>query len=146
MRKFGVPNSEMKKVISEKDLFLPRLHLLVIMSKAYLQGMPVGDYRKKAIIDNAHHLFYQSLHMISDYEQEAELKNKEDDTECKEEMSPEHIFHQRVQLLSVMTKAFAEGRLIGEFKVKALKENLEFISNTITFSDKVGNMEFLKVA
>lgn len=145
MRKFGVPNSEMKKVC-EKDLFLPRLHLLVIMSKAYLQRMPVGDYRKKAIIDNAHHLFYQSLHMSSDYEQEAVFQNKENDTECKEEMSSEHIFHQRVQLLSVMAKAFAEGRLAGEFKIKALEENLAHICNTITFKDKVGNMEFLKVA
>jgi len=145
MRKFGVPNSEMKK-IGEKDLFLPRLHLLVIMSKAYLQGMPVGDYRKKAVIDNAHHLFYQSLHMSSNYEQEAALKNKENDTVGKKEMRSEHIFYQRVQLLSVMAKAFAEGRLVGEFKVKALEENLEFICNTITFKDKVGNMEFLKVA
>jgi len=84
MRKFGVPSSEMKK-ICEKDLFLPRLHLLVIMSKAYLQGMPVGDYRKKAIIDNAHHLFYQSLHISSDYEQEAALKKKKIVTERKGE-------------------------------------------------------------
>ena len=145
MRRFGVPTVEMKKM-RDKDLFSPRLHLLVIMSKAYLQGMPVGDYRKKAIIDNAHHLFYQSLHISSDYEQEAALKKKKSDTECKEEMSPEYIFHQRVQLLSVMAKAFAEGRLSGELKIKALEENLAYICNTITFKDKVGNMEFLKVA
>ena len=56
MKTFGVPSSKMKKT-HEKDLFLPRLHLLVIMAKAYLQGMPQGDYRKKAVIDNAHHLF-----------------------------------------------------------------------------------------
>ena len=108
--------------------------------------MPVGDYRKKAIIDNAHHLFYQSLHMSSDYEQEAALKNKENDTVSKEDMRSEHIFYQRVQLLSVMAKAFAEGRLTGDFKIKALEENLAYICNTITFKDKVGNMEFLKVA
>ena len=145
MRRFGVPTSEMKKMC-DKDLFLPRLHLLVIMSKAYLQGMPVGDHRKKAIIDNAHHLFYQSLHILQDNEQQATPKNNEKDTEFYEEMSPEHIFHQRVQLLAVMAKAFAEGRSMGEFKKIALKENLEHICHAITFTDKVGDMEFLKVA
>lgn len=145
MKKFGVPGSE-KKTIHEKDLFLPRLHLLIIMAKAYLQGMPLGDYRKKAVIDNAHHIFYQSLHMLSDDEQVVPLKNRENDAAMKEEMSPEHIFHQRVQLLAVMAKAFAEGRLAGTYKTKALEDNLEYICNTITFNAGIGNMEILKVA
>lgn len=145
MRRFGVPGAEMKKMC-DKDFFLPRLHLLIIMSKAYLQGMPVGEHRKKAIVDNAHHLFYQSLHILQDSEQQATSKNNEKDTKPSQEMSPEHIFHQRVQLLAVMAKAFAEERSMGEFKKIALKENLEHICNAITFTDKVGDMEFLKVA
>ena len=145
MKKFGVPNSKMKKT-QEKDLFLPRLHLLVIMAKAYLQGMPVGDYRKKAIVDNAHHLFYQSLHILSDHEQATLQQNSANNSTSDEEMSPEHIFHQRVQLLAVMAKAFAEGRLTGSFKLKALEENLEYICDAITFNDNIRNIDILKVA
>jgi len=108
--------------------------------------MPLGDYRKRAVIDNAHHLFYQSLHMLSDIERGAPSKNSESDSTSNEEMSPEHIFHQRVQLLAVMAKAFAEGRLTGTFKIKALEDNLEYICSAITFNDSIGNMEILKVA
>lgn len=134
------------KEMCDKDLFLPRLHLLIIMSKAYLKGMPVGEHRKHAVIDNAHHLFYQSLHLLHDHPPQSSESADESGDDANQEMSSEHIFHQRVQLLSVMAKAFAEGRLTGEFKKRALKENLDYICNAITFTDKVGDMDILKVA
>ena len=64
MIKLGPPLEEMR-AMSIDDIFLSRLKLLIIMAKAYLKGYPIGKYRKSAIIENAHHVFYHSLQLIS---------------------------------------------------------------------------------
>jgi len=56
------------------------------------------------------------------------------------------VFHQRVQLLSVMAKALAENRLTGNFRKKALQDNLDRICETLLFSFHVKDVGFLKVA
>jgi hypothetical protein len=143
MHRFGASVNDMREMCDD-DLFLPRLQLLIIMSKAYLQGMPIGKHREKSILDNANQLFYHSLHISS----KAEVKaiSETDETSGAKEMSPEHIFHQRVQLLSVMSKAFVEDPAMGQYKKKALKENVEYLCNEIIFTGKISDMAFLKVA
>ena len=143
MHRLGASGNEMREMCDD-DLFLPKLQLLIIMSKAYLQGMPIGKHREKSILDSANQLFYHSLHISS----KAELKTQSESEEISgsKEMSREHIFHQRIQLLSVMTKAFVENPEMGQYKKKALKENVDYLCNEITFKDKIGDMEFLRVA
>ncbi|MCD6298706.1 MAG: hypothetical protein J7M30_16295 [Deltaproteobacteria bacterium] len=146
MVKLGPEPVEMR-AMSEDDIFSSRLKLLVIMAKAYLKDCPLGNYRKKAIIENANHVFYHSLHMVSE---SSTLKNNgldfQADIVSKGKTSEEHLFHQRVQLLAVMAKALAEDRLKGHFRKRALTDNLNKICETLIFKFQIREVDFLKVA
>lgn len=146
MIRLGATAGDMRKM-SENDIFSSRLKLLVIMAKAYLKDCPVGKYRKQAIMENAHHVFYRSLQLTSDPApiEDQDLKAKPD-VDSRAEANEEHLFHQRVQLLAVMAKALAEGRLIGAFRKKALADNMERICETLIFNFHIKNIAFLKVA
>lgn len=146
MIKLGPASVEMR-AMSEDDVFSSRLKLLIIMAKAYLRDCPLGNYRKKAIIENANHVFYHSLHLVSEssilkdngFEHPADIVSKG-------KTSEEHLFHQRVQLLAVMAKALAEDRLRGHFRKKALTDNLNKICETLIFKFQIRDVNFLKVA
>ena len=146
MIKFGPASLEMR-AMSEDDVFSSRLKLLIIMAKAYLRDCPLGNYRKKAIIENANHVFYHSLHLVSEssilkdqgFESPADIVSRGKTLE-------EHLFHQRVQLLAVIAKALAEDRLRGHFRKKALTDNLNKICETLIFKFQIRDVNFLKVA
>ena len=146
MIKLGPTSGEMR-AMSDDDIFLSRLKLLIIMARAYLKDCPIGKYRKSAIIENAHHVFYRSLITASktaffknqDFKQRLSITSEGETEE-------EYVFHQRVQLLSVMAKALAENRLTGNFRKKALQDNLDRICETLLFSFHVKDVDFLKVA
>ena len=146
MIKLGPTSGEMR-AMSDDDIFLSRLKLLIIMARAYLKDFPIGKYRKSAIIENAHHVFYRSLITASkttffknqDFKQRLSITSEGETEE-------EYVFHQRVQLLSVMAKALAENRLTGNFRKKALQDNLDRICETLLFSFHVKDVGFLKVA
>ena len=146
MIKLGPTSGEMR-AMSDDDIFLSRLKLLIIMARAYLKDCPIGKYRKSAIIENAHHVFYRSLITAS---KTAFFKNQyfkqRLSITSEGETEEEYVFHQRVQLLSVMAKALAENRLTGNFRKKALQDNLDRICETLLFSFHVKDVGFLKVA
>ena len=146
MIKLGPASVEMR-AMSEDDVFSSRLKLLIIMAKAYLRDCPLGNYRKKAIIENANHVFYHSLHLVSE---SSILKDKgfepPADIISRGKISEEYLFHQRVQLLAVMVKALAEDRLRGHFREKALADNLNKICETLIFKFQIRDVNFLKVA
>ena len=146
MKKNG-PTSEDMRAKCVNDIFLSRLKLLIIIAKAYLKNYPIGKYRKTAIIENAHHVFYHSLRLISEtkFFENHESKSQSGITsEVKAEEEQE--FHKRVQLLAVMAKAMAEDRLTGNFKKKALQDNLNRLCEILIFSFNDKDMKFLKVA
>ncbi len=132
MLRDGSSPEDMREM-SKDDIALSRLQLLIIMSKGYLKGYPLGVHRKQAIIENAEYLA----------KLDAETKP---DAESRGEMDFDYVFHQRVQLLAVMAKAFAEGCPMGQFRLQALRDNLDFICEAITFDSKTYDMKFLKVA
>ncbi len=146
MIRLGPVSVEMR-AMSEDDIFSSRLKLLIIMAKAYLRDCPLGNYRKKAIIENANHVFYHFLHLVSE---SSILKDNgfepKADIVSKGKTSEEHLFHQRVQLLAVMAKALAEERLRGHFRKKALTDNLNKICETLIFKFQIRDVNFLKVA
>ena len=76
MIKLGPTSGEMR-AMSDDDIFLSRLKLLIIMAKAYLKNWPIGNYRKSAIIENAHYVFYHSLKLVQQNSlfQEPRFKN-----------------------------------------------------------------------
>ena len=137
MMKLG-PTSEQMRAMTLDDIFLSRLKLLIIMAKAYLKNFPIGTYRKLAIIENAHCVFYHSLQLIDSGIQSSipsEIETEE-----------EQEFRRRVQLLAVMAKALAEDRLAADIGEKALKANLDRICEMLIFNFNVTDVEFLKVA
>ena len=117
------------------------------MAKAYLNGCPLGKYRKQAIAENANQVFYHSLQLVSEY---AALKDHGLDTQThtvsKIDTPEENIFYQRVQLLAVMAKTMVRDRSINNFRKKALTDNLNKICETLVFTYKIDEMNFLKVA
>ncbi len=146
MIKLG-PTSGETKAMSVNDIFLSRLKLLIIMAKAYLKNYPIGKYRRSAVIENAHHVFYHSLQLVSET---FFFENRESESQSgissEIEIEEERVFHQRVQLLAVMIKALAEERLTGHIRKKALQDNLDKICDTLTFSFHIKDVDFLKVA
>ncbi len=146
MIRFGSADREMKSM-SNEDIFSSRLKLLIIMAKAYLKDCPTGKYRKQAIIENARFVFYHSLKLSSEI-----VAIKNDDSKIQPgtastgDMHEEYIFHQRTQLLAVMAKSLAEGRLKGQLRKKALQDNLNRICETLIFNFRIKDVNFLKVA
>jgi hypothetical protein len=141
------PISEEMNDVSEHYLFASRLKLLIIMAKAYLNGCPLGKYRKQAIEENANQVFYHSLQWISE---PAALKNHALDTQTHAlsslEPSEENMFYKRVQLLAVMAKTIVSDRPMNNFRKKALADNLNKICETLVFTFKINDINFLKVA
>ncbi len=137
MIKLG-PTSEKMRAMSGDDIFLSRLKLLIIMAKAYLKNCPIGNYRKSAIIENAHHVFYHSLHLAC-LESQTGITSEVEEGEEKE-------FYKRVQLLAVMAKAMAENRLTENHRKKDLQDNLDRICEILIFSFHLKGFNFLKVA
>lgn len=146
MIRFGPAPREMKNM-SNEDIFSSRLKLLIIMTKAYLKDCPIGEYRKQAILENARFVFYQSLKLSSEI---AAITNEgsrtQSGTDSPGDMNDAYIFHQRTQLLAVMAQALAENRLKGQFRKKALQDNLTSICETLIFNFHIKDMNFLKVA
>jgi hypothetical protein len=132
MLRFGSSPAEMGEM-SEEDISLARLQLLIIMSKGYLKDYPLGEFRKEAVIENAE--------QVAEY-----VKERMAHVESKDEMDPDHVFHLRVELLAVMAKAFAEGYPMGEFRRQALEDNLDYICEAITFDSQAYDLKFMKVA
>jgi hypothetical protein len=146
MIQLGPMPDEMREMLSD-DIFLSRLKLLIIIVKAYLIGYPLGKYRKQAIIENAHYVFYRAMQMNTESQQrENQILDSQTNVICTIDTSEWHHFHQRVQLLAVMAKALTEGCPTGKFRIKAMNENLDEIFKTLLFDFKLNDMSFLKVA
>ena len=133
MIKLG-PTSVQMRVMSVDDIFLSRLKLLIIMAKAYLKNYPIGRYRKSAVIENAHLVFYHSLQLDAEIFFFKNHKSENQSGMASEvELEEEHVFHQRVRLLAVMVKALAENRLTVHISEQALQNNLDRICDTLIF-------------
>ncbi len=146
MIKFEQMSGEMKEMLAD-DIFSSRLKLLIIMAKAYLIGCPIGKYRKQAIIENAHNVFYRSIQLVNEFVSWENYRlDAQVDVISKGGASTVHFFHQRVQLLSVMVKAMVEDYLIGKYRKRSLKENLDKICETLIFDFQMKDVNFLKVA
>jgi hypothetical protein len=140
------PTAGEMRAMSIDHNFLSRLKLLIIMAKAYLKNYPIGNYRKSAIIENAHHVFYHSLQLVSETEFFKHHDESDSQSNIASEVEEERVFHQRVQLLAVMLKAVAENRLTGNFRKKALQDNLDNICDTLNLNFHIKNLDVLKVA
>ncbi len=139
MLRFGSSAADMHEFLNE-DVFVSRLKLLIIMASAYLKEYPLGSFRKKAVIRNAHQIVREMT------EWQGYIHHHRNNIDVDDEMDFDHVFFQRVKLLAVMAKAFAEDNPMGHYRKKALEENLERLCEDITFNWHPYGKEFLQVA
>ena len=145
MKRYGASPPEMRELF-EIEIFFSRLKLLIIMSKAYLEDYPLGRFRKKAIIQNARQLSQASARWEGHLINYSAADRSDEEIDLGSAFQQDYIFHQRVRLLAVMAKAFAEGNPVGHYRKRALEDNINFVCETIGFNFQTNEVEFLKVA
>lgn len=100
--------------MTENDVFLLRLHLLIVIVKAALKGYPIGKFRKKAALDNA-----SAVHKLISNLDISFLNLK----------TSSHLFKERVKLLTVMATAIiGENYPLGIHRREAMLDNIEMIT------------------
>lgn len=109
------------------------------MGKSYLDGLPLGEQRRQAMLNNANHIESESVD-LGGLSTEANFY-----VPSTGAMEFDHVFYQRVKLLSIMVKTIAKGFPMGKHRKLALQENLDIICEAMTFSNDT-DMAFLKVA
>ena len=117
------------------------------MAKAYLNGCPLGNFRKQAMMENSKHVFYRSLNLL--HEPTFSKHHSPDepaDSADRETSRPVHKFRQRVQRLAVMTRAAAQDRPVDPSERKALRDSLNAISETLSFNFEINPESFLRAA
>jgi hypothetical protein len=141
------PLPEKMKINSDDDIFLSRLKLLIIMTKSYLKGNPLGKFRKQAIVENANIVFYRSLQRVSE-SAHRKYNNSDDPLSLPFDgnVSVDNIFYKEIQLLAVMVNIVAENRPMDRSRKNDIKNHLNKICTTLLFNFKINDMGFLKVA
>lgn len=120
-------------------IFISRLKLLIIMTRAYLEAYPLGAVRNHTLVANARYIAAESV----DLEQ---LIPSRHDQPAKDGMGFDHVFYQRVKLLASMAKTIGKDYPMGEHRRTALTDNLNKICGALNFTSGVKKVEFLKVA
>jgi len=94
-------------------LFRMRLQLMIIMVKARLEGYPVGRFRKEAVLETASRL-HKDVPRI--------------DIRISGSKGTNHLFKERVRLLSVMATAMiSDDYPLGIHRREAVLDNVETI-------------------
>ncbi|MEJ2096381.1 MAG: hypothetical protein P8Y38_04405 [Deltaproteobacteria bacterium] len=139
MDRMGAAPQDMKK-IEYHDVFFSRLRLLVVMAKAFLKNYPMGEYRQQAVIRNAEIVARDCVDWNGYY------NNFRSSPESKRLLENDHIFYQRVKLLAIMAKAFAEGNPVGQHRKIAIQNNIDYMCEALRFSPQEEDFALLKVA
>ena len=144
MIRFGAAQETMRPVIAD-DVLVTRLQLLIIMAKAYLKGYPLGTYRRQAIYLNARFVFYEAVIRTGVKHKQASGDNGPNRA-ATTHRPLDHLFLQRAQLLAVMLNAFIDGKSEGNFRNRAMADNVDRICDYLSDRMQLGNAQFLKVA
>ncbi|MDX2447263.1 MAG: hypothetical protein QNK29_08735 [Desulfobacterales bacterium] len=139
MKRFGAARQNMKK-IRHHDVFLSRLRLLIIMAKAFTGNYPLGEHRLKAIAGNAETVVKDCVDWNGYY------NNFRSTPESNKLLEVDHIFYQRVKLLAIMAKSFAQGSPMGQHRRMAIQNNIDYICEALQFIPEEEKLELLKVA
>jgi hypothetical protein len=103
------------------DIFRSRIQLLVLMATNFLRGVPLGEYQRRAMEDNARHIETEcdAFGAPADWQK---IINQSDDAS--------YLYH-RLRLLSKMVIAVARGVSISDDRKQDLQDNLTAIDNLI---------------
>ena len=109
------------------------------MGKAFLDGIPLGEHRRKAMLENAYHVESESIDLGGLISEAPHIRSQ-----CANTVF-DHVFYQRVKLLAVMIKAIAGGYPMGEHRRSAMQENIDIVSENLNDLHHT-DFAFLKVA
>ena len=139
MNRLGAATQDMKKM-QYHDVFFSRLRLLIIMAKAFLKNYPVGQYRLEAVIRNAEAVAKDCVDWNGYH------NNFRSSAESERLLENDHIFYQRVKLLAIMAKSFAEGNPVGPHRKMAIQNNIDYMCEALRFAPQEEDLALLKVA
>ena len=125
------------------EIFISRLNLLIIMAKAYLKSYPMGEFRRKAIVENAKFVFCEALVRTQSRTPSTNIKSQSSKQGLR---TRDYLFLLRVQLLAVMMTSFVEKESRGNFRKKAMAANIDLISEYLADGIRSGDQRILKVA
>lgn len=144
MIRYGAQAKAMRPM-QTSELFILRLKLLIVMTKAYLKGNPLGEFRKKAIAETANYLFYEALFQAEQLKQSGPGAKTQSASQSRSK-NPDHLFLQRVQLLAVMANAFSKDKANGNFRKQAMADNIDLICDHLSENVSLIDAKFLRVA
>ena len=139
MDRIGTHPSRMGKQ-REKDIFVSRLQLMIIMAKAYLKNYQISGYRAVAVKNNAARLAEAPTGWNS---YNTHFSNAVNDTKG---IHLDHILFQRIRLLLVMAVSISEGNPMGPSRKRALKNNIDYIAESLDFNTRLEIIPVLSVA
>ena len=139
MNRLGAAPQDMK-TIEYHDVFFSRLRLLIIMAKAFLNNYPLGEHRLKAVVRNAEVVASDCVDWNGYY------NNFRSSPESKKLLENDHIFYQRVKLLAIMAKSFAQGNPVGQHRRMAIQNNIDYMCEALRFNPQEEDLALLKVA
>lgn len=139
MKRIGAARQDMQQM-QQHDIFISRLKLLIVMAKAFTCNYPLGEHRCKAIVRNADAVARDCVDWNGYH------TNFRSDQKSKKLLEVDHIFYQRVKLLAIMAKSFAEGSPVGQHRRMAIRSNIDYICEALRFIPEEENLQLLKVA
>jgi hypothetical protein len=142
--RFGTETSAMRPMTKD-DILVSRLNLLIIMAKAFLKSYPMGEFRRKAIEENAAFVFYETL--VRTRSTRTPLVTDNQSQSSRQGLQRrDHLFLLRAQLLAVMVTSFVQKKSEGNFRKKAMAANIDHISEYLADGIQSGDPRILKVA
>jgi hypothetical protein len=145
MIRYGAQEKAMRPMPAS-EIFILRLKLLIIMTKAYLKGNPLGEFRKKAIVETANDIFYETLLQAEQLKQSGHGAEAQSASQNSRTEHPDHLFLQRVQLLAVMANALSKDKVNGNFRKRAMADNVDCICEHLPEKVSLVDAKFLEVA
>ena len=121
------------------ELFTSRLKLMIIMARAYTEGCPLGQPRRRAMLENARIVEAECIDMgLFESGPKHAFDQILGNTGC------DHLFCHRIKLIIAMVKAVAEGYPLNAHQKAELREHLSTICQSLMF--KPGDWIVLKWA
>jgi hypothetical protein len=109
------------------DTFFSKLKHLIIMSKAFLHEYHLEEQRLKEIIRTAEDVVKDCV------DWKGQGNNFRSKAASKGLIQLEQIFYERVKLLAVMTKSFAQGNPMGHHRQMALNKNIDDLCDMLQY-------------
>ena len=109
------------------NTFFTNLKLLIIMSKAFLNGYPLEEQRLKEIIRTTEDVAKDCV------DWKGKGTNFRSISDSKRSIQLDHIFFERVRLLAFMSKSFAQGNPVGDHRRMVLNKNIDDLCGMLQY-------------